>query len=79
MCPSVGWEHPVLSPHARSAWQDPARTSMPAYFRFLTIMAFHVFLQEKVGGGGHRLVVGTSGWQGPQGRRGDMGLPSGCT
>ncbi|GAB0198426.1 folylpolyglutamate synthase, mitochondrial [Grus japonensis] len=28
--------------------KDPARTSMPAYFRFLTIMAFHVFLQEKV-------------------------------
>lgn len=22
---------------------------MPAYFRFLTILAFHVFLQEKVG------------------------------
>uniref|UniRef100_A0A672UXC4 Folylpolyglutamate synthase n=1 Tax=Strigops habroptila TaxID=2489341 RepID=A0A672UXC4_STRHB len=28
--------------------KDPARGSMPAYFRFLTIMAFHVFLQEKV-------------------------------
>ncbi|KFU84293.1 hypothetical protein M959_12039, partial [Chaetura pelagica] len=28
--------------------QDLARASMPAYFRFLTIMAFHVFLQEKV-------------------------------
>ncbi|NWS72169.1 FOLC protein, partial [Crotophaga sulcirostris] len=28
--------------------KDPARASMPAYFRFLTIMAFHVFLQEKV-------------------------------
>ncbi|XP_064891976.1 folylpolyglutamate synthase, mitochondrial isoform X3 [Columba livia] len=28
--------------------KDPACTSMPAYFRFLTIMAFHVFLQEKV-------------------------------
>ncbi|KAK2535123.1 Fpgs [Columba livia] len=28
--------------------KDPAHTSMPAYFRFLTIMAFHVFLQEKV-------------------------------
>ncbi|NWW84193.1 FOLC protein, partial [Rhynochetos jubatus] len=26
----------------------PAHASMPAYFRFLTIMAFHVFLQEKV-------------------------------
>ncbi|KFO92646.1 hypothetical protein N320_08301, partial [Buceros rhinoceros silvestris] len=28
--------------------QDPVHASMPAYFRFLTIMAFHVFLQEKV-------------------------------
>ncbi|XP_019331437.1 folylpolyglutamate synthase, mitochondrial isoform X3 [Alligator mississippiensis] len=28
--------------------KDPAYASMPAYFRFLTIMAFHVFLQEKV-------------------------------
>uniref|UniRef100_A0A8B9S937 Folylpolyglutamate synthase n=1 Tax=Apteryx owenii TaxID=8824 RepID=A0A8B9S937_APTOW len=28
--------------------KDPAHASMPAYFRFLTIMAFHVFLQEKV-------------------------------
>ncbi|NXA34759.1 FOLC protein, partial [Eudromia elegans] len=28
--------------------KDPARASMPAYFRFLTIMAFHVFLQEQV-------------------------------
>ncbi|NWV26928.1 FOLC protein, partial [Origma solitaria] len=28
--------------------KDPEHTSMPAYFRFLTIMAFHVFLQEKV-------------------------------
>ncbi|NWI52995.1 FOLC protein, partial [Calyptomena viridis] len=28
--------------------KDPVRASMPAYFRFLTIMAFHVFLQEKV-------------------------------
>ncbi|XP_075434648.1 folylpolyglutamate synthase, mitochondrial isoform X2 [Ascaphus truei] len=27
---------------------DDASSSMPAYFRFLTIMAFHVFLQEKV-------------------------------
>lgn len=30
--------------------QDEAQANMPAYFRFLTIMAFHVFLQEKVGG-----------------------------
>ncbi|XP_068770448.1 folylpolyglutamate synthase, mitochondrial isoform X4 [Struthio camelus] len=28
--------------------KDPERGSMPAYFRFLTVMAFHVFLQEKV-------------------------------
>ncbi|KAM9176549.1 LOW QUALITY PROTEIN: folylpolyglutamate synthase, mitochondrial [Mergus octosetaceus] len=28
--------------------KDLAQASMPAYFRFLTIMAFHVFLQEKV-------------------------------
>uniref|UniRef100_A0A8D0HG17 Folylpolyglutamate synthase n=1 Tax=Sphenodon punctatus TaxID=8508 RepID=A0A8D0HG17_SPHPU len=28
--------------------KDPGQTCMPAYFRFLTIMAFHVFLQEKV-------------------------------
>ncbi|XP_054076827.1 folylpolyglutamate synthase, mitochondrial isoform X3 [Rissa tridactyla] len=28
--------------------KDPEHASMPAYFRFLTIMAFHVFLQEKV-------------------------------
>ncbi|KAF1520348.1 Folylpolyglutamate synthase, mitochondrial, partial [Eudyptes sclateri] len=28
--------------------KDPVHASMPAYFRFLTIMAFHVFLQEKV-------------------------------
>ncbi|NXS52690.1 FOLC protein, partial [Brachypteracias leptosomus] len=28
--------------------KDPPHASMPAYFRFLTIMAFHVFLQEKV-------------------------------
>uniref|UniRef100_A0A8B9QW37 Folylpolyglutamate synthase n=1 Tax=Anas platyrhynchos TaxID=8839 RepID=A0A8B9QW37_ANAPL len=28
--------------------KDAAQASMPAYFRFLTIMAFHVFLQEKV-------------------------------
>ncbi|KAJ1133636.1 hypothetical protein NDU88_000115 [Pleurodeles waltl] len=28
--------------------QDPCHATMPAYFRFLTILAFHVFLQEKV-------------------------------
>lgn len=29
-------------------FQDANGGSMPAYFRFLTILAFHVFLQEKV-------------------------------
>lgn len=28
--------------------QDAHRGTMPAYFRFLTILAFHVFLQEEV-------------------------------
>lgn len=28
--------------------QDDSHVSMPSYFRFLTLMAFHVFLQEKV-------------------------------
>lgn len=28
--------------------QDDNYNSMPAYFRFLTLMAFHVFLQEQV-------------------------------
>uniref|UniRef100_A0A8D2LU98 Folylpolyglutamate synthase n=1 Tax=Varanus komodoensis TaxID=61221 RepID=A0A8D2LU98_VARKO len=28
--------------------KDSSNNAMPAYFRFLTIMAFHVFLQEKV-------------------------------
>lgn len=28
--------------------KDESQANMPAYFRFLTIMAFHVFLQEKV-------------------------------
>lgn len=28
---------------------DSSCVSMPSYFRFLTLMAFHVFLQEKVG------------------------------
>ncbi|XP_042334764.1 folylpolyglutamate synthase, mitochondrial isoform X2 [Sceloporus undulatus] len=28
--------------------KDSSHVAMPAYFRFLTIMAFHVFLQEKV-------------------------------
>ncbi|KAH0615573.1 hypothetical protein JD844_005014 [Phrynosoma platyrhinos] len=30
------------------ATKDSSHAAMPAYFRFLTIMAFHVFLQEKV-------------------------------
>ncbi len=29
-------------------FQDAHGGSMPAYFRFLTILAFHIFLQEKV-------------------------------
>lgn len=33
----------------RSCPQDSnSCVSMPAYFRFLTLMAFHIFLQEKV-------------------------------
>ncbi|KTF82130.1 hypothetical protein cypCar_00035074 [Cyprinus carpio] len=32
--------------------KDAHGGSMPAYFRFLTILAFHIFLQEKVGIGG---------------------------
>lgn len=64
MCPSAGWGCPVSSPYACSAWQDPVHASMPAYFRFLTIMAFHVFLQEKVGGGGLQLVMGMVGTSG---------------
>lgn len=27
---------------------DPTTPEKPAYFRYLTVMAFHVFLQEKV-------------------------------
>lgn len=37
-----------LRPLTRSCVQDGDHTSMPSYFRFLTLMAFHVFLQEKV-------------------------------
>ncbi|XP_069465224.1 folylpolyglutamate synthase, mitochondrial isoform X2 [Ambystoma mexicanum] len=33
---------------ASSKNKDSGHATMPAYFRFLTIMAFHVFLQEKV-------------------------------
>lgn len=58
----------MFSPSSCSAWQDPAHASMPAYFRFLTIMAFHVFLQEKVSGGGLQLVTERSGWWRPQER-----------
>nr|BAE33941.1 unnamed protein product [Mus musculus] len=29
-------------------FKDDSHVSMPSYFRFLTLMAFHVFLQEKV-------------------------------
>lgn len=38
-----------LWPLTCSCVQDDSHVAMPAYFRFLTLMAFHVFLQEKVG------------------------------
>ncbi|XP_037060443.1 folylpolyglutamate synthase, mitochondrial isoform X2 [Peromyscus leucopus] len=34
--------------HQLEKFKDDSHISMPAYFRFLTLMAFHVFLQEKV-------------------------------
>ncbi|KAL6036975.1 hypothetical protein STEG23_033509, partial [Scotinomys teguina] len=34
--------------HQLEEFKDDSHISMPAYFRFLTLMAFHVFLQEKV-------------------------------
>ncbi|XP_004455667.1 folylpolyglutamate synthase, mitochondrial isoform X2 [Dasypus novemcinctus] len=34
--------------HRLKETKDGSCASMPAYFRFLTLMAFHVFLQEKV-------------------------------
>nr|AAK69546.1 folylpoly-gammaglutamate synthetase precursor [Cricetulus griseus] len=34
--------------HQLEEFKDDSHVSMPAYFRFLTLMAFHVFLQEKV-------------------------------
>jgi folylpolyglutamate synthase len=34
--------------HRLEETKDSSCVSMPAYFRFLTLMAFHVFLQEKV-------------------------------
>ncbi|XP_051022393.1 folylpolyglutamate synthase, mitochondrial isoform X2 [Acomys russatus] len=34
--------------HQLEQFKDGSHVSMPAYFRFLTLMAFHVFLQEKV-------------------------------
>lgn len=34
--------------HQLEEFKDDNHVSMPAYFRFLTLMAFHVFLQEKV-------------------------------
>jgi len=71
--PRLGWGYPMPSPYARPARQDPVHASMPAYFRFLTIMAFHVFLQEKVGGrGGLQLVMGMWGWWEHRGG-GDLG------
>lgn len=65
-----GWEKAagsvLTSPHLQDA---SSCVSMPAYFRFLTLMAFHVFLQEKVGAywalglglGGDSRQAGTSG------------------
>lgn len=44
----VGERGVGLWPLTRSCVQDDDHTSMPSYFRFLTLMAFHVFLQEKV-------------------------------
>lgn len=43
------WEQ-CWSHHVVNLWppQDAHGGTMPAYFRFLTILAFHVFLQEKV-------------------------------
>ncbi|XP_042537175.1 folylpolyglutamate synthase, mitochondrial isoform X1 [Dipodomys spectabilis] len=34
--------------HRLEETKDGSSVSMPAYFRFLTLMAFHIFLQEKV-------------------------------
>ncbi|KAM5300234.1 folylpolyglutamate synthase, mitochondrial isoform 2-T2 [Ctenodactylus gundi] len=34
--------------HRLEETKDSSSVSMPAYFRFLTLMAFHIFLQEKV-------------------------------
>lgn len=34
--------------HRLEEFKDDDHISMPSYFRFLTLMAFHVFLQEKV-------------------------------
>uniref|UniRef100_A0A8C5KT01 Folylpolyglutamate synthase n=1 Tax=Jaculus jaculus TaxID=51337 RepID=A0A8C5KT01_JACJA len=34
--------------HRLEETKEDSHVSMPAYFRFLTLMAFHVFLQEKV-------------------------------
>ncbi|KAL1786932.1 folylpolyglutamate synthase, mitochondrial isoform X1 [Sigmodon hispidus] len=34
--------------HRLEEFQDDSHISMPSYFRFLTLMAFHIFLQEKV-------------------------------
>lgn len=65
--PSLGSPGPGVMCSPCSAWQDPAHASMPAYFRFLTIMAFHVFLQEKVSGDGFQRVTEMSGWWGHQG------------
>ena len=52
------WGAPTAPPDT-PILQDEAQANMPAYFRFLTIMAFHVFLQEKVGG----VMLGRAAWR----------------
>nr|KAF6484519.1 folylpolyglutamate synthase [Rousettus aegyptiacus] len=48
---TTGWRRPRARPQALTCSypQDSnSCVSMPTYFRFLTLMAFHIFLQEKV-------------------------------
>ncbi|XP_075865174.1 folylpolyglutamate synthase, mitochondrial isoform X2 [Microcebus murinus] len=46
--PSALSYSPSTSGASTTGWRRPSCVSMPPYFRFLTLMAFHVFLQEKV-------------------------------
>ncbi|KAM5332140.1 folylpolyglutamate synthase, mitochondrial isoform 3-T3 [Glossophaga mutica] len=48
--PSAPSSSPSTSGTSIIVWRRPSSShvSMPSYFRFLTLMAFHVFLQEKV-------------------------------